>query len=44
VPADAAAVAPKAKKSAKKARRMSEEGRQRIIEAQKKRWAEKKKA
>jgi uncharacterized protein (UPF0335 family) len=35
--------APKAKKSAKKARVMSEEGRQRIIEAQKKRWAAKKK-
>lgn len=35
--------APKAKKSARKARVMSEEGRQRIIEAQKKRWAAKRK-
>lgn len=35
--------APKAKKAAKKKRAMSEEGRQRIIEAQKKRWAAKKK-
>lgn len=36
--------APKAKKSVKKKRVMSEEGRQRIIEAQKKRWAAKRKA
>ncbi|WP_009959077.1 hypothetical protein [Verrucomicrobium spinosum] len=35
--------APKAKKSARKTRVMSEEGRQRIIEAQKKRWAAKRK-
>jgi hypothetical protein len=35
---------PKAKKSGRKARVMSEEGRQRIIEAQKKRWAAKRKA
>lgn len=36
--------ATKAKKSARKPRVMSEEGRQRIIEAQKKRWAAKRKA
>ncbi|WP_009962616.1 hypothetical protein [Verrucomicrobium spinosum] len=36
--------APKAKKAARKKRVMSEEGRQRIIEAQKKRWAGKKRS
>lgn len=40
---DAAEKAPKAKKAAKKKRAMSEEGRQRIIEAQKNRWAAKRK-
>jgi len=34
--------APKAKKAAKKKRAMSEEGRKKIAEAQKKRWAAKK--